>query len=127
MIKLKIMTPSGVYFQGNATMINIKTSEGQRGILPNHMPLVTDLVISHLEVKDGLEKEEYAISNGLFYFKNNEASILVDTIENVKDIDMKRAQAAYDRAFKRLSKPDANIDILRAELALKKALNRLEK
>ena len=64
--------------------------------------------------------------SGNIYFKNNEATILVDTFETKEQIDEKRALEAKERAEGRLSKKkDPDIDYKRAEVALKKAINRL--
>ena len=63
--------------------------------------------------------------NGLFYFRDNVAEIMTDTIENSNDIDLDRALSAKERAEKRLASHDSNVDQKRAELALKRALNRI--
>lgn len=128
MIKVKIITPFGLYKETEASIINIVTTEGQRGILPNHMPIVTMLVISRMSMQENDVREEYTIAEGMFYFKDNSATILVDAIENVKDIDIERAVRAKERAEKRLSTTNSgDVDYVRAELALKKALNRIGK
>ncbi|MEG0359239.1 MAG: ATP synthase delta/epsilon chain alpha-helix domain-containing protein, partial [Anaerorhabdus sp.] len=56
----------------------------------------------------------------------NEAMILVDSIENKKEIEKERASKAKQRAEKLLLKKDEGVDIKRAELALKRAMNRLD-
>ena len=68
---------------------------------------------------------EYAVTGGLFYFRDNKAEIMVDAIENKDEIDVERAIAAKIRAEQRLQSNDKNVDQVRAEIALKKALNRL--
>lgn len=127
MIHCKIVTPSGVYQDLEASMINLVSVSGQLGILPSHMPLVTMLKISEMSIlTPDQKKERYAISGGMFYFENDEATICCDAIENVKDIDLDRAVAAKERAEKRIFAKDPNIDLRRAELALSKALNRIK-
>ena len=76
-------------------------------------------------IEDG-KREVYAIGGGLLYFQDNLAMILVDSIENKNEIDSERALAAKLRAETYLNKLDESIDIRRAELAMKKAINRLE-
>ncbi len=126
MIHCKIVTPLGVYQDLEASMINIVSVNGQLGILPRHMPLVTMLKISEMSIlTQNQKRERYAISGGMFYFENDEATILCDAIENENEIDLKRAVAAKERAEKRISANDPNIDLRRAELALSKALNRI--
>ena len=75
-IHCRIITPQKLYREFDSDILTIETTEGQRGILPNHMPLVASLVIGKLSsVLDG-EREEYAITGGLFYFRENKAEIL---------------------------------------------------
>ena len=89
------------------------------------MPLVAMLQISKLTFDTDNQREEYAIAGGMLYFNNNVATILVDTIESPSDIDVERATKAKLRAEKLLSENSDKIDVNRAEIALKKALNRL--
>ena len=102
-LHVRVVTPLGVYKEFDTPIINIQTEDGNQGVLANHMPLVTMLKIGIMtSIEDGV-RETYAVSGGLFYFRENLAEILTDSIEN-----------------------DPNIDFKRAELALKKALNRIE-
>ena len=61
----------------------------------------------------------------MLYFENNVATILVDSIESQEEIDEQRALAAKSRAEERLNRKDPNVDIRRAEVALHKAINRI--
>ena len=125
-IHCRIITPHGVYKEMDATIINIESEAGQQGILPNHMPLVTSLKIGRMTTDENGERQEYEVAGGLFYFRDNKAEILTDAIENKKDIDVDRAENAKERAEGRLHSSDPNIDMVRAEIALQKALNRLK-
>ena len=124
-IHCRIITPHGIYKEFDTSILNIETEEGQRGILPNHMPLVTMLKIGELESEEDGTRNHYAIAGGLFYFRDNEAEILTDAIEHADEIDVERAEAAKEKAEKRMQSDDPNIDIKRAEVALKRALNRI--
>lgn len=123
---VRIVTPFGVYKEFDTTILNIQTEDGNQGVLANHMPLVTMLRIGTMTSDENGQRQTYAISGGLFYFRENLAEILTDAIENKNDIDIQRAEEAKKRAEQRLHSKDPNIDMKRAELALKKALNRLE-
>lgn len=125
MIHVKIVTPRGHYREFDASMINLVSTAGQLGILSNHMPLVTMLKISEMTfIVDG-KREHYAVSGGLFYFESNNATILCDAIEHKDEIDLERAMQAKERAETRLNNRDENISLKRAELALKRAMNRI--
>ncbi len=125
MIRCEIVTPNGMYKQFDTSILNIVSIDGQMGILPSHVPLVTVLEVSKLSSVENGEREEYAIAGGLLYFENDVAKILTDSIESKEEIDESRAIAARDRALEYLKKKDESMDLKRAEFALKKALNRL--
>ncbi len=125
MIHVRIVTPKGIYKEFDTPILNIPTVDGERGLLPNHMPLVTMLTIGVMSSEENGQRNYYAITNGLFYFNDNVAEIMTDTIENRDEIDLDRASLAKARAEKRLQSSDPNIDQKRAELALKRALNRI--
>ncbi len=125
-IHCRIVTPLGVYKEFDTDIINIVTLDGQQGILPNHMPLVTMLKISAMTTVEPEGRQEYAVAGGLFYFRDNKAEILTDAIENKADIDADRAEQAKNRAESRLASNDPEIDMKRAQVALSKALNRLK-
>jgi F-type H+-transporting ATPase subunit epsilon len=126
MISLKIVTPLGEYFNQPVKSINVRTVEGQIGLLPNHMPLVAALVPCKLAiVNEAGEKREYAISGGFLHFDDNKALLLTDAAEGHDEIDLERAKAAYERARKRIDKKDSTTNMKRAELALQRAMNRI--
>ena len=125
MIHCRIVTPHGVYKEMDTPIINVDTEDGQRGILPNHMPIVMMLKIARMETEENGTRQEYAVAGGLFYFRENQAEILTDAIENKNEIDAERAARAKERAEKRLASDDPNYDLQRARIALQKAINRM--
>ena len=126
MIHCRIVTPEGVYKEMDTSIINIESTDGARGVLPNHVPIVTMLKIGIMSTIENGEREEYSVAGGLFYFRDNLAEVLTDAIENKKEIDVGRAESAKRRAEERLEhSDDPELDYARAELALEKALNRL--
>ena len=126
MIHCRIVTPEGVYKEMDTSIINIESTDGARGVLPNHVPIVTMRKIGMMSTIENGEREEYAVAGGLFYFRDNLAEILTDAIENKKEIDVGRAESARQRAEERLGHTDdPELDYARAELALEKAMNRL--
>lgn len=125
MIKVKFVTPDGLYKETESSIINCHSTDGWRGLLANHMPTVLMLEISRLELVENGVKTQYAISGGMLYYENSVATILVDSIENKDDIDVERACAAKKRAEERLASKDNNIDLKRAEISLARAINRI--
>ena len=125
MIHCRIVTPQGVYKEMDTPILNVETNNGQQGILPNHMPLVTMLKIGRMSTTEDGQRVEYAIAGGLLYFTPNQAQILTDAIESKEEIDAERAESAKQRAMQHLHSGDPNEDLKRATVALEKALNRL--
>ncbi|MBR3356264.1 MAG: ATP synthase F1 subunit epsilon [Solobacterium sp.] len=125
-IHCRIITPHGVYKEMDTTILNVETLSGARGILPNHVPVVTMLKIGRMSTVENEERIEYAIAGGLLYFRDNNAEILTDAIESKDEINVDRAVAAKMRAEKRLSSGRPNLDQERAEAALKRAINRIK-
>lgn len=124
MFSVKIITPHGLYREVETSILNVVTTDGARGVLTNHVPLVTMLKTSKMSTVENNVREEYAINGGMLYFKDNVATVLTDACENSKEIDVERALAAKERAEKRLASHE-NVDIRRAEAALSRAINRL--
>lgn len=126
MIELKIVTPHGCYLKENVQSIHAASVEGEFTLLPNHMPVVMAMVPCKLVLHDEKGEEQiYAISGGLLQFDANKAMLLSDAIEGKAEIDIPRAKAALERAKKRLDKLDDLDQLRRAELAMKRAINRL--
>lgn len=126
--RLEIVTPEKKLFSGDVRFVVVPGGLGQLGILPNHAALVSSLNIGEVKVQDqeGGKFVKYAVSGGFVEVRNSKVSILADTCEREDMIDCKRAEAAKERAEKRLLEKTPEIDVLRAELALKRAINRLK-
>lgn len=128
MINVRFVTPDGLYKEVEVSAINLNTTDGQRGILPNHMPIVLMINISRLETIEDGQRKQYATGGGMLYFADNKATILVDSIESKEEIDLERAMSAKQRAEERISgkSKEDNLDLKRASIALTRALNRIE-
>lgn len=130
MFKVKVITPRGIYSELEATILNITTPEGMRGILSNHMPLVTMIDVGKMtignEIAQPAYRYDYATGSGMMYFNDNLATVLVETIERSDEIDLKRAEAAMQRSETRIASIDkGNIDVERAKRAYRRAKNRI--
>lgn len=124
--QLKIITPYGVFFEGDIDSLNICTAQGYLTILPNHIPLVTPLKINSMSYKKDKDIRVCALAGGIMYVNTTGTKIIANACEYREDIDIKRALEAKERAEKRLANKNENINIARAEAALKRALNRIE-
>lgn len=123
--KLKIVTPKGVYQETDVEMLNLRTTAGQIGILAHHIPLASSIEISEMNYIDANhEKQYFAIAGGFVYVGEEDTTIITSAIESSDEIDLVRAQSSKQRAEERL-KLRQDIDIIRAEIALKKAITRI--
>ncbi len=125
-IDFKIVTPKGLFYEGQADIIDLPLTKGMTGILPNHFPLVSTIEVGEMIFRLKGKSRSLSISGGVVYVSKNETLILANQIEFKEDIDIERAKESEKRARERLESKNPNIDIARAELALKKALNRIK-
>ena len=123
--KLKIITPHGIYQEVEIDQINIRTTAGQIGILAHHIPLASGVEISQMNyIIDG-KKTYFAVAGGFVHFNENETTLIANAIESQEEIDLHRAEEAKQRAEERLQNKNSDTDILRAEIALRRALTRI--
>ncbi len=95
-------------------------------MLYNHAPLLSSIGIGEVKLVDKKgQTARYATSGGFVEVRENKAMILAETAERSDEIDVARAEAARDRALKRLQERKSDTDVLRARAALARALNRL--
>lgn len=123
---LEIVTPERKVYGQEVNMIIARGVEGELGILPHHIPLVTPLEIGPLRIKKDGATETIAVSGGFMEVRRNKVVILAETAEFPSEIDLERALAAQQRAERRLQAKRDDIDHRRAELALQRALNRMK-
>ena len=125
--KLEIVTPKKVVFSGDVLSFSAPGVLGGFQVLRSHAPLISNISVGEVKVVDLEGKEfRYATSGGVVEVKENKVILLAETAERSDEIDVQRAEAARDRARKRLAKKSAEIDTDRARLALFRAMNRLK-
>lgn len=123
---VEIVTPERKVYAENASMVSVKGVEGELGILPNHIPLVTPLRIAPVKIKRDGKEEIIAVHGGFIEVRRDKVVILAESAELPTDINIERAEAAKQRAEQRLSVARRDeIDFRRAELALQRAMCRL--
>ena len=124
---LKIITPDRVFYSGKASFLELNTVEGEIGIYKNNIPMTTVLEPGIATItEEGGNKKEAALHTGFMEILGDRITILAEIAEWPDEIDRNRAQAAKIRAERRLQNDKSNINITRAELALHKALVRIE-
>ena len=124
-LSVEIVTPDGIAFTGELTACTAPGANGQFQILKGHAPFLATLKIGEIKVQNNDGERILATSGGFLEVKDNSVSIIVESAEFADDINIDRAEDAENRARRRL-KEKGDIDYVRVDLALLRALNRLK-
>ncbi len=122
---LKVMCPDRTFFEGEADMVEMNTTEGYIGVYPGHIPIATVLAPGILVIHNNGESKRAALHSGFARISPDDIMILAEVAEWPDEIDLNRAEEAKVRAERRLSGTESGIDIKRAEAALKRSLTRI--
>lgn len=125
-LRFEVITPERVVLRDSVEFVAVPAIFGELGVLANHAPLVTGLKIGVVRYTKNDVRHALAISGGLMEVNNNRVTILADTAELQSEIDVTRAREAKERAEKRLREKAPETDLIRAEMALRRALSRLK-
>ena len=123
---LEIITPDRVFYQGQASMIEFNTTEGEIGVYKDHIPLTVIIKPGVLTITLEEEKRKAALHSGFATILQDKVTILAEVIEWGEEIDEERAEAARQRAEERLRANQASVDMARAEAALLRAVARIK-
>lgn len=123
--QLQVVTPGRIFFEGEADFVEIKTGEGRVGIYVGHEPTTVLLDPGVLLIRSGTEVKKAALHTGFAEILPEKISIVAEIAEWPDEIDKNRAEEARIRAKRKLETGEER-SILQAELALRKALARLE-
>jgi F-type H+-transporting ATPase subunit epsilon len=125
-INLEIVTPEKHLFSGQVDSVTVPANTGYLGILPGHAPLLAELGIGEISYRVGEETDYLFCSWGFLEVLPDRVVLLAQAAELASDIDIKRAEEAKVRAEKILLSKDPDTDFHRAELALLRAVARLD-
>ena len=131
-LRLEVVSPDGLVFDGDVAMVVVPAERGEMGILPRHAPVVARLSIGEIRVKT-LDDTwlSLAVAEGFMKVQFDKVIVLADAAELASEIDSQRAQEALTRAEERLARLkngaviDEEIDAFGETMALKRAKNRL--
>ncbi|MGT2960928.1 F0F1 ATP synthase subunit epsilon [Streptococcus caballi] len=128
---VQVVTPDGVRYDHHANFISVKTPDGEMGILPDHINIIAPLTVHEMKIRridDDSHVDWVAINGGILEMKDNFITIVADSAERERDIDVSRAERAKLRAERELEHGQTTHDIdevRRAQVALRRALNRI--
>ena len=124
---LEVVTPTRLVVREAVAEAQIPVRNGYIGVLPGHTPLLAEMGIGELTYHVGGRVHSCTAMGGFVEVLADRVIVLADAAENAESIDVPRAQAARDRALKRMSNPnDPTIDWKRVEESLARALVRLQ-
>jgi F-type H+-transporting ATPase subunit epsilon len=130
-LQVNVVTPKGMVYEHNASFVLARTLGGEIGILPRHVPFIAPLSIDEIKVRrtdSDTHVDWIAVNGGIIEVRDSIVSIIADSAERERDIDVSRAERAKQRAERMIeeAKTTQNADELkRAEVALHRAINRI--
>ena len=125
LFKLHVITPERRFYDGEASMVELTTTEGDIGVYRNHIPLTAIVAPGVLKIHEEGEVKEAALMSGFIEILPERITIMAEVAEWPDESDGNRAEEARIRAERRLKEESGEIDTMRAELALRRALVRL--
>ena len=132
MLSLEIVTPQRKVLEAQTEWVTLPGSEGEMGILPEHIPLVTTLETGIVTYAGGQGNQSLAVHWGYAQVEKNRVTVLAELAESAEDIDVERARDAETRAKEELLQINLTTDdwesekrrLDKYELKLKRSLVR---
>ena len=131
MMTVQIVTPDGLKYDHHANFVLVKTTDGELGIMTNHENIIAPLDVHEMKVRridDDSHVDWIAVNGGIIEVQNNLITIVADSAERERDIDVSRAERAKLRAERDIQEAEAQhriVEVQRAKIALQRALNRI--
>ena len=127
-IRCEIVSQDRLIYEGDADTVVLPGIDGEMGILPNHAPLLSTLDFGVIRVRFQGKEEAFTVAGGVVEVQPDVVTVLADRAENVREIDIARAEAARERAERYLEEgppPDSDA-YLRMDAALRRSRLRLD-
>ncbi len=127
-LRCEVITPDKIIYEGNVDMVVAPGTDGELGILPLHMPIVTTLRVGELRLKHGDDKQDYiAIDGGYMEVSEDKVTILATAAEYASKMDVAEINKIKEEIEARLASiPKDSDEFFTATAALERAVNRLD-
>jgi F-type H+-transporting ATPase subunit epsilon len=125
-LKLDIVTPQGIVVSEAVEMVTIPAIEGEMGVYPQHMRVITQLVPGELIVTKGGEQQSLAVGEGLVDVGIDRVSIVTDMAIRAERIDEAQVEEARARAAARLSEKISDEEVASVNASLARSLAQLQ-
>ncbi|HKP03928.1 MAG TPA: ATP synthase F1 subunit epsilon [Chthoniobacterales bacterium] len=124
-LKLEIVTPEATAYSEDVEMVTLPGAEGELGVYPNHVPLLTTLNPGEVRVLKGGKETFLAIGEGFVEITGASVSVLTDMALEPAVIDENAAEAAVERARKAMKEDLGAEEVVAVQASLQKALAQL--
>ena len=124
-LKLEIVTPERKIYSEDVDMVTLPGSEGELGVYPKHVPLLTTLKPGELRVMQNGRETAMAIGEGFVEIKTDSVSVLTDMALEAEKIDISAAEAAVERATAAMKEDQTPEQVAAIQASLQKALAQL--
>lgn len=125
LMKLQVICPDRIFYEGEVSMVELNTTEGEIGIYPRHIPLTCIIAPGILTITEESGLKNAALHSGFVQILPDKVTIMAEVAEWPDEIDLNRAEAAKGRAEERIRGKDSKTDMARAETALQRAVARI--
>jgi F-type H+-transporting ATPase subunit epsilon len=124
-LRLEIVTPAAVIYSEDVHMVTLPAADGQIGVYPHHIPLMTRIEPGEIIVRKNGNEEFLAVGEGLVEVTADRISIVTDMAVKAKDIDEAKAEEARQRAAARLREKVSDEEVATVNASLARALAQL--
>ncbi|MEP7014847.1 MAG: F0F1 ATP synthase subunit epsilon [Verrucomicrobiota bacterium] len=124
-LRLEIVTPEEKIYSEDVEMVTLPGSEGELGIYPRHVPVLTTLKPGELRIRKDGRETSMAIGEGFVEVKGDAVSVLTDMALQAEKIDVEAAEAAVERAKAAMKEDLGKEEVAAVQASLQKALAQL--
>jgi len=125
-LRLEIVTPQGTVVSEDVLMVTLPAIEGQIGVYPNHVPLVTPIVPGEIQVETEKGERFLAVGEGLVEVTRTRVSVITDMAISSEQIDEARVEEARARAAARLEEKISDEEVASVNASLARSLAQLQ-
>jgi F-type H+-transporting ATPase subunit epsilon len=125
-LKLEIVTPEAVTYSEDVDMVTLPAAEGELGVFPMHVPLMTQLVAGEVAVRKNGQDYFLAVGDGFIEVTGNRVALLTDMALKASDIDEAKAEEARKRAEERMQQKLSDEEAASVSAALAHSLAQLK-
>ena len=125
-LKLEIVTPDATVYSEDVQMVTLPAVDGQIGVLPHHVPLLTQIIPGEMIVRLNDQEKFVAVGEGLVLVTRDRVSILTDMAVAAETIDEAKAEEARQRAAARLRDKISDEEVASVNASLARSLAQLK-